>query len=286
MIRVLLVEDDPFIGEIYVKKFQASGFDVVNVVTGKAVLKAVLESHFDIVLLDLVIPEMSGMEVLRELRTKPEYPKDLRIVVFSNLSSQEDRDQCVALGANGFISKTEFSPSEVIEEVNRFLRQFTEQGKNEERLGAVPSSEGEAIVATESQSVVSDSSSSAKKILLIEDQEDFVEMFAKRLQDEGYILNIARDGKAGYDEAVANRYDMIISDILMPGMNGHEMVVKLRETEEGRNIPIFLFSASVEADTLKTFLESGLVQNVFEKTRITPSELTYAVNDFFASKEN
>ncbi|MCW1888639.1 MAG: response regulator [Candidatus Moranbacteria bacterium] len=285
MIRVLLVEDDPFIGEIYVKKFQASGFDVVNVVTGKAVLKAVLESHFDIVLLDLVIPEMSGMEVLRELRTKPEYPKDLRIVVFSNLSSQEDRDQCVALGANGFISKTEFSPSEVIEEVNRFLRQFTEQGKNEERLGGALET-GESAVVTESQSVATEVSTDAKKILLIEDQEDFVEMFAKRLQDEGYILNIARDGKAGYDEAVANHYDMIISDILMPGMNGHEMVVKLRETEEGKNIPIFLFSASVEADTLKTFLDSGLVQNVFEKTRITPSELTYAVNDFFANKGN
>jgi CheY-like chemotaxis protein len=285
MIRVLLVEDDPFIGEIYIKKFQASGFDVVNVVTGKAVLKAVVESHFDIVLLDLVIPEMSGMEVLRELRTKPEYPKDLRIVVFSNLSSQEDRDQCVALGANGFISKTEFSPSEVIEEVNRFLRQFTEQGKNEERLGAAPV-EGEITASTEGQPVVVDAPANAKKILLIEDQEDFVEMFAKRLQDEGYILNIARDGKAGYDEAIANHYDMIISDILMPGMNGHEMVVKLRETEQGRNIPIFLFSASVEADTLKTFLESGLVQNVFEKTRITPSELTYAVNDFFANKVN
>lgn len=283
MIRVLLVEDDPFIGEIYVKKFQASGFDVVNVVTGKAVLKAVLESHFDIVLLDLVIPEMSGMEVLRELRTKPEYPKDLRVVVFSNLSSQEDRDQCIELGANGFISKTEFSPSEVIEEVNRFLRQFTEQGKNEVRLNSAPMTT-ESVSATAMSADVS-AQPNAKKILLIEDQEDFVEMFAKRLQDEGYILNIARDGKAGYDEAVANRYDMIISDILMPGMNGHEMVVKLRETEEGKDIPIFLFSASVEADTLKTFLDSGLVQNVFEKTRITPSELTYAVNDFFA-KEN
>jgi CheY-like chemotaxis protein len=251
MIRVLLVEDDPFIGEIYVKKFQA----------------------FDIVLLDLVIPEMSGMEVLRELRTKPEYPQDLRIVVFSNLSSQEDRDQCVALGANGFISKTEFSPSEVIEEVNRFLRTFDEQGKNEVRLNTV-------VATPEPSNEVPQSN--AKKILLIEDQEDFVEMFAKRLQDEGYILTIARDGNAGYHEATTNHYDMIISDILMPGMTGHEMVKRLRETEEGKTIPIFLFSASVEVETLKSFLDSGLVNRVFEKTRITPSELTYAVNDFFA----
>jgi len=279
MARVLLVEDDPFIGEIYIKKFEASGFDVLNVVTGKAVLKAVAENGpFDIVLLDLVIPEMSGMEVLQELRTKPDYPKDLKIVVFSNLSSQEDRDQCIALGANGFISKTEFSPSEVIEEVNRFLRQWSEQGKNEVRMNPAPA-------ATTTETVASAPATTAKKILLIEDQEDFVEMFGKRLQDEGYAVTIARDGKAGLDEATANDYDMIISDILMPSMNGHEMVVKLRETEAGRNIPIFLFSASVEVENLHELTEAGIVNRVFEKTQLTPSELAYAVNDFFAGKK-
>ncbi len=279
MARVLLVEDDPFIGEIYIKKFEASGFEVLNVVTGKAVLKAVAENGpFDIVLLDLVIPEMSGMEVLQELRTKPEYPKDLKVVVFSNLSSQEDRDQCVALGANGFISKTEFSPSEVIEEVNRFLRQWSEQAKNGERMNA--SSESVA----ESQAPAS-TGNSMKKILLIEDQEDFVEMFGKRLQDEGYGVVIARDGLQGLEQALNNHFDLIISDILMPGMNGHEMVLKLRETEAGKNVPIFLFSASVEVENLQSLIETGVISKVFEKTRLTPSDLVYAVNDFLGSKQ-
>jgi CheY-like chemotaxis protein len=274
MARVLLVEDDPFIGEIYIKKFEASGFEVLNVVTGKGVLKAVAENGpFDIVLLDLVIPEMSGMEVLQELRNNPDYPKDLKIVVFSNLSSQEDRDQCIALGANGFISKTEFSPSEVIEEVNRFLRQWSEQGKNVARMNPVetPVVEGQEVPVK-------------KKILLIEDQEDFVEMFGKRLQDEGYMVSIARDGQAGLLEATTNKHDLIISDILMPNMNGHDMVTELRETEAGKDVPIFLFSASVEMESLRKLIESGAVNRVFEKTKLTPSELTYAVNEFFAGK--
>src|SRR3989344_8262219 len=130
MSKILFVEDDPFIAEIYKKKFESSGFEVLNVTSGKAVLKEVKEQTFDLVLLDLVIPEMSGTEVLRELRTNPDYPEALKIIVFSNLSSEEDREQCLKLGANGFISKTEFSPSEVVAEVNRFLQQFNEQGKN------------------------------------------------------------------------------------------------------------------------------------------------------------
>jgi len=67
MSKILFVEDDPFIAEIYKKKFESSGFEVLNVITGKAVLKEALVQKFDLILLDLVIPEMSGTEVLREL---------------------------------------------------------------------------------------------------------------------------------------------------------------------------------------------------------------------------
>jgi len=69
MPKILFVEDDPFIAEIYKKKLESSGFDVVNVTTGKAVLeKAKEQPMFDLVLLDLVIPEMNGMDVLEQLR--------------------------------------------------------------------------------------------------------------------------------------------------------------------------------------------------------------------------
>lgn len=130
MAKILFVEGDPFIAEIYKKKFESSGFDVLNVATGKEALKKVLEQKFDLILLDLVIPELSGTEVLRELRHNPAYDPDLKVVIFSNLSSPGDREECLKLGADGFISKTEFSPSEVVEEVNRFLDQFSERKKN------------------------------------------------------------------------------------------------------------------------------------------------------------
>lgn len=121
MAKILLVEDDPFIAEIYEKKLKDAGFEVVNVKSGREVLRRVLETKFDIILLDLVLPEMSGMEVLLELRNKPEYDKNLIIVVFSNLSSPEEQETAEKAGANGFISKTAFTPSQVVEEVRRYL---------------------------------------------------------------------------------------------------------------------------------------------------------------------
>lgn len=265
MPKILFVEDDPFIAEIYKKKFESAGFEVLNVTSGKAVLKEAKTQKFDLILLDLVIPEMSGTEVLRELRTNSEYPQDLKIVVFSNLSSAEDREDCLKLGADGFISKTEFSPSEVVTEVNRFLHQFSEQQKNFARQEQDPAEHTKL----------------GKRILFIEDEAVFVEMFGKRLRDEGYEVVTKREGISGLEEALTGDFDMIITDVMMPGMDGQEIVRRLREIEEKKHIPVFVLSASLEDEHLKALAASGLVNQSFLKTQITPSELAYAVNDFF-----
>lgn len=267
MAKILFVEDDPFIAEIYKKKLEISGFEVVNVVSGKAVLKEVREQTFDLILLDLVLPEMSGTEVLRELRHNKEYDANLKIVVFSNLSSSEDREEVLKLGANGFISKTEFSPSEVVLEIERFLRQFKEQGKNKE-----------GNVEPEDQSI-------KKKILLIEDEPAFVEMFGKRLRAERYQVVTKQDGVTGLEAALQESFDLIITDVVMPNMDGREFINTLKETEQGKNVPIFLLSASVsiEDESVKALTDVGIVTRAFLKTEITPSELTYAVNEYFQS---
>lgn len=270
MPKILFVEDDPFISEIYMKKFESSGFEAVNAATGKAALKEAMSQKFDIMLLDLVLPEMGGKDILREIRSNQEYPRDLKIVIFSNLSSAEDREECLKLGANGFISKTEFSPSQVVEEINRFLRQFNEQGKNHSR---------------QTSEVSVESKETGKKILFIEDEPVFVDMFSRRLRDEGYEVVAETNGVSGLDTAMNNHFDLIISDVSMPGMKGDEAIRRLKEIEGKESVPIFFLSASLESDTLKGFVESGLSDKAFLKTQVTPSELVYAVNEFFEERE-
>ncbi|MEI6650735.1 MAG: response regulator [Candidatus Moraniibacteriota bacterium] len=272
MAKILFVEDDPFIAEIYKKKFETSGLDALNVGTGKAVLHAVKEDAYDMILLDLVIPEMSGKEVLKELRTNPEYDKNLKIVVFSNLSSAEDRDECLKLGSNGFISKTEFTPSEVVEEIQRFLRQFNEQERNGSDAGGTGSESGLGAASRK------------KQILFLEDEEVFVEMFGKRLRDEGYDVTTKSEGAAGLEAALAGGYDMLITDVMMPGVGGSEIVVRLRQTEEGKTVPIIVLSASIEESDLLDIGEGHPIDRRFLKTRITPSELVYAVNEVFKER--
>lgn len=261
MSKILLVEDDPMIAEIYVKKFQAAGFEVVNAVTGKEALRQAGEGHFDLVLLDMVIPEISGMEVLKDLKKSGNYPSGLKVIVFSNLSETETQREALENGADGFIGKTDFSPTEVVAEVQRRLNEFAELKKN-----ILKNETADAFVE------------GRKKILLIEDEEVFLEMFGKKMEDDGYELTYAKNGAWGMKKASEENFDLIITDMVMPAMNGLEIVQQLKQEERTKNIPIIVISASVSDQDEKAVRELG-VNDFLLKTRIVPSDLSRKVGE-------
>lgn len=275
MPKILFVEDDPFISEIYTKKFESSGFEVVPALTGRDALKKAREGKFDLMMLDMVIPELSGMEVLHELRTNKEYDPSIKVVIFSNLSGPQERQEATHAGANGFISKTDFTPSQVVAEVQRYLDQFALQEKNAHRDQTVSS----ASVSPESEGGVV-----SKRILLIEDEPVFVEMFSKALLDAGYSVTTERDGKSGLDRIRSEAFDLVITDHLLPSISGREIIEKLRSDERFTALPIFLLTASLEEEEVKAMQESGAVNRSFLKTQVTPTELATVVNEFFSGR--
>ncbi len=281
MTKILFVEDDPFISEIYTKKFETSGFEVVSALTGRDALKKALEAPYDLLMLDMVIPEISGMEVLKELRTNKEYNSDLKVVVFSNLSGPQERQDALAAGANGFISKTDFTPSEVVNEVRRYLDQFASQAKHAESSVAAVAA---AAPASDPLTDTLPEPGTEKRILLVEDEPVFIEMFGKALRDLGYAVVTERNGQSGLDRARAGSFDLIITDHLLPSMTGKAIIEALRAEEGTKNLPIFLLTASLEEEEVKALEESGAVQRSFLKTKVTPSELAEIVKEFLAGR--
>lgn len=122
MSKIMLVEDDQMIAEIYKKKFETAGFEVVLAATGKEVLRLAAQEPFDLILLDMVMPEMSGMDVLKELRGDGRYDSGLKVVIFSNLSEADVRRKAMENGADGFIGKMQYTPSDLVVEIKRILQ--------------------------------------------------------------------------------------------------------------------------------------------------------------------
>lgn len=273
MSKIIIVEDDPMISEIYQRKFSEAGFEVIGADSGEKVLEIAKNDSVSAILLDLIMPKMDGFEVLKNLRSGG-YDPNIKVIIFSNLSQREDREKALKLGANGFVTKSGYSPSELVTEVKRLLNQFSEQTRNEGILNGNGNSEN----GSEKED------GDKKNILIIEDEDVFIEMFGEKLKQEGFNVVSAKNGAWGYKEALKDNFDFFIIDMSMPAMTGDEIVEKLKLDDKTRNTPIIMLSAS-STDEEKQKVEALGVEDFLLKTQVTPSELAKRVEEILKSRE-
>jgi len=110
--RILLVEDDRFLSDMYSTKLAESGFEVELAVDGEEGLAKIKEKKPDLVLLDIVLPKKDGFEIMQEVR-KDESLKNVLIIALTNLGQKEEVEKGMKLGANDYIIKAHFTPTEV-----------------------------------------------------------------------------------------------------------------------------------------------------------------------------
>jgi DNA-binding response OmpR family regulator len=125
MKKILLVEDDPFLIDIYQKKLKDSGFKVEVAKDGEKALEILKEKNFDLMLLDIVLPRIDGWKILEEIREMKKEKKDLekmKILIWSNLGEKEDIKKGLSLGAISYLIKANFTPSEVVREIEKLLK--------------------------------------------------------------------------------------------------------------------------------------------------------------------
>jgi DNA-binding response OmpR family regulator len=120
MTKIAIIEDDPVINQMYRLKFEADGFEVQLADNGKAGIELVQTFQPDIVLLDLQMPEMTGEEALRFIRSQ-EWGKTVPVIILTNLGIEESPKELKDLGIQSYIVKAEFTPSQVVTSVKEAL---------------------------------------------------------------------------------------------------------------------------------------------------------------------
>lgn len=119
--KILLIEDDPFLSEIYMAKFEEAGFEMSLAQDGSLGLQKVKDEHPDLLILDIVMPNIDGFELLRIVKDERE-TKDIPVVILSNLGEQEDVEKGLGLGASAYIIKAHYTPTEVVAKVKAILK--------------------------------------------------------------------------------------------------------------------------------------------------------------------
>ena len=112
-ISILIVEDDVFLADLYKTKFNLEGFDVSAAYDGEKGLTLAKKKNPDVILLDLVLPKLSGFAVLDKLKGDKK-TKDIPVILLTNLSQKADVDKGLKLGAVDYLIKAHFMPSVVV----------------------------------------------------------------------------------------------------------------------------------------------------------------------------
>jgi CheY-like chemotaxis protein len=124
MKRVLIVEDDPLISRMYQRVFQFEGFETDMARDGEEGLHLLKQNTPVMILLDIMMPKLSGIDVLKAIKIDPRY-RDIPVVVLTNLSGSEDAEHAIELGAVKYLVKSNTKPSQIVKEINEILAAST-----------------------------------------------------------------------------------------------------------------------------------------------------------------
>ena len=198
---ILVVEDDQLTRELLEHQLADAGYRVAHATTGEQAVALAKELRPAGITLDILLPDGDGLGVLAQLKSLPE-TRDIPVIV---VSITEHQELGVSLGAMDWVVKP-LNRSDFLAAVRRVFARTGSKG--------------------------------AARVLVVDDEPPAVELLTDMLGSQGYRVLSASDGRRGIEVARAERPDLIVLDLLMPGATGFEVVRELRMHPESREIPI------------------------------------------------
>lgn len=229
MKKVFVLEDEKILFDALMQKLRKAGFSAVGSEDGAEGIERIKAEKPDLLLLDIMLPGKGGFEVLEELR-KNEATKKLPVIIISNSGQPVEIDRAIKLGVRDYLVKAEFDPAEVIEKVEKVLGkglaeapETSEVKRDEKPRSAVPPA-------------------SAGRVLVVEDDKFLRDLVVKKLRNEGFTVYEAIDGEEGLQITSKESPEFILLDLILPGIDGFEVLRRLKEQPATKNIPVIVLS--------------------------------------------
>lgn len=124
MKKILIVEDDTFIRDLYVRAFTTNNYEVEIATDGEAALKQIATTLYDMILLDIMLPKVTGIDVLKAIRAPNAKSITTPVFLITNLGQDTIIKEAFTIGADGYLLKAQLTPKDVVSEITTF---FTNQ---------------------------------------------------------------------------------------------------------------------------------------------------------------
>lgn len=247
---ILLIDDDSILSEVIKKRIEEAGYICLWERDGKEGLNRLSSTLPQLLVLDLVLPTMNGNEILEHICAHPTLAR-IPIMVISNSGEPVEIEHILKLGAKDFIVKAHFSPEEVMEKIKNII------GESD---NAIPVFTKKAVRKSPGSTTV----------LIAEDDVILSEIATDRLRHEGYQVYTVFDGIDALKVATEMKPDIILLDVLMPGMTGFEVLEKLKADEALRGIRVIIFSNLAQEKDIEKGKQLGAADYII-KSNFTPA---------------
>lgn len=121
--RILIVDDDKFLLNLYAKKFNDNNFDVLTASDGKKAIESAKKNFPDLIILDILLTEIDGYDVLTQLKNNLT-TMAIPVIMLTNFFQKEDIQKCLKAGAKDYLIKSHFMPAEVVDKVKKILDKY------------------------------------------------------------------------------------------------------------------------------------------------------------------
>jgi len=229
---VIIIEDEAILVDVLTKKLQKEHYQVYSAEDGEAGLTLIDRVTPDVILLDIVMPKLNGYEVLEALQKKFGKVKMPPVIIISNSGQPVEIDRAINLGAKDYIIKAQFTPEEVVNKVNSVL-------------GRLQQAENPNLHLSPNQPAKPDNGGVPEaRVLIVEDDQFLRDLLVTKLLKENFEVDTAIDGPGGAEKAVTQNPDVILLDIILPGIDGFEILKRVRTNArmEVAKTPVILLS--------------------------------------------
>lgn len=242
--ELLIVEDDGNLRKGVIKLMQANDIHATSVATGREAVEALEKKSFDCMILDLGLPDISGFELLDKIHSNPKI-KRLPIIIYTGKELSKEETDRLGEYSSSIVLKSAASPERLLDETALFMHRVEDQ---------MPEKQQEMIRnVINKEEVLKD-----KRVLVIDD--DMRNAFAlnKFLKKKGMDVSIANNGEKALEILRAREiYDIILTDIMMPGMDGYETIREIRKIKDYSKVPIIALTAKAMKTDREDCIRAG-----------------------------
>lgn len=242
--KILIIEDNAIQNDSVKMLLENKELSCKQALTGNEAMILLGKERFDLVILDLSLPDISGFDLLKQIRSNPDWV-NIPVIVYTGKSLSAKENKMLEEFSNAVVVKTSKSSDRLLDETTLFLKRL-ENGKFQKTETPAPDIS------------IGDEMLKGKKVLLVDDDMRNIFALSRFLEKYDFEILVANDGKEALEKLSDNKNtDIVLMDIMMPEMDGYEATRRIREQNEFRKLPIIALTAKAMKGDREKCIEAG-----------------------------